>query len=218
MACCAKGKMVKGMEEVERKHKKYIYEYNTKKLHNNQNLHWLKTVKRWHFVSTISSDAQHTQLNSPWYNGAASLTSHWPTCHTRASNWREREGRGGQSQTLLFSSTVFLLKVLTPGDFYPPSSSLPPLSPAALSSLSSLLQPPPSSAAAAPPPFSSSPTTIFIYIIAANCIIIISTIIIILAFISQWQRVRHTWHVSIDRRRSNSLWTPEMSRGKMSAH
>lgn len=28
--------MVKGMEEVEWKHKKYIYEYNTKKLLNNQ--------------------------------------------------------------------------------------------------------------------------------------------------------------------------------------
>lgn len=84
---------------------------------------------------------QNTYINSPWYNGAASLTSHSPTCHIQASNWRERE----QSQKFLFSLTGLHPKCWHEATFLSPSSSLPQLSPAALSLLSSSLNPLPSS-------------------------------------------------------------------------
>lgn len=162
------------------------------------------------------SSAQYTQLHSPWYNGAASLTSHWPTCHTQASSWGER--RGAMSQTLLVSSTVFLLKCwhqVISAPFIIITSVFTDGTVTAFIITSTLIAASTFIIICSPSiVIISASITLFITITAS----IIITITAVLSLSSQWWRfLPHFTVCRLTGRRSNLFWTPEMCLAKMSA-
>lgn len=138
----------------------------------------------------MSGTHAHTELHSPWYNGAASLTSRWPTCHTRASNCREGKRRVRPCYSAWQSFTVKCWRQVTSTPFIIiTSSSVVPF----IITSSTLI--------------TGTTSIVIISAVFTASIIIITAAIIILTFTSGSVSTKLD-RVSFDMRRSNP--TPEM--------